>query len=783
MEEILELENWWINSKANNYTDRVYVLTIFDGTSLPIEIELETYGKNIITFGRSKENDIVLNSSVVSRVHGIFKLCEEGIFVEDFDSTNGLIVNGALIRHCVLHEGDILRIDDYKETVTDGVLFLIKETRGMSGWKSREIYKGNKINIGREEENGIVLSHVGVSKRHACIEWNCGVPYICDLQSTNGTFVNGVKISGKVQLQEKDIILITNNKLIFTSDRIYYCTYVDGFRIDVQNVVQTVKSKGKNLNICNDVSLSISPGELVAIIGGSGAGKTTLMNAMSGYTKPTSGSVFINNMDLYDTYETLKNIIGYVPQKDIVYDNLALFQMLEYAAKLRLPDDLSKEDRIRRVEQVLGMVELKGKEDTLIKKLSGGQKKRASIAVELLSDPNLFFLDEPASGLDPGTERNLMSTLKKMTKSGKTVILVTHSTLNLQDCDKIIFMGKGGNLCFCGSALEAERFFQVDNLVDVYNLITDNPLEWREKYEEIVSRKNLIYSDLKTSVRKIKKTNKHSCFRQTRVLSGRYFKLLINDHQRLLLLLLQAPILGLLISLVDDGKQFEYYSMTKSLLFALSCSAFWVGILNAIQEICKERTILKREYMTGLHLSSYIISKFMVLGGLCFIQSLMLTGVFVCAIGMPDEGVQINAFSEMLLITFLTSFSAAAMGLAVSSLFKNPDRAMTVAPILLMPQILFSGLLFELSGITKKISWFAICRWSMEAYGTVANLNGLKYAIEINGQLTEIQREAEDFFTYTAEHLWKDDGILLLFVFIFGSMSVAMLKNIGKQKF
>lgn len=248
------------------------------------------------------------------------------------------------------------------------------------------------------------------------------------------------------------------------------------------------------------------------------------------------------------------------------------------------------------------------------------------------------------------------------------------------------------------------------------------------------------------------------------------------------MLMLQAPILAFLISLVKDGNQFEYYGTTKSLLFALSCSAFWVGILNAIQEVCKERNILRREYMTGLHLGPYILSKFLILGGMCLVQSFLLSGVFALLVGMPEEGLLFPAYLELFLTTFLTAFSAAAMGIFASSLFKNPDRAMTVAPILLMPQILFSGLLFELSGATKIISWFAICRWSMEAYGSSANLNDLTYIVEMNGKETEVVREAEEFFEYTKGHLGKDWLLMLAFVLVFGILSGIVLRNIKKKE-
>ena len=416
--------------------------------------------------------------------------------------------------------------------------------------------------------------------------------------------------------------------------------------------------------------------------------------------------------------------------------------------------------------------------ETWVKNLSGGQKKRASIAVELLSDPNLFFLDEPVSGLDPGTERNLMKTLKSMATSGKTVIFVTHSTLNLHLCDKIIFMGAGGNLCFCGTYQEALRFFEVEDVVDVYNLITGDPQTYREKYLNELKQVSKS-SGQKTSTMP-KQSKRHGRLLQVAVLCKRHLHIMLNDRIRLLMLLLQAPLLAALIALVSDGQQFEQYEMTKSLLFAMSCSAFWVGILNSIQEICKERTILKREYMTGLRLDCYIFSKTLVMGLMCAIQSFLLTSVFVLLVGQPSQGIIFGAYPEMLLTTFLTALAASSMGIFVSSLFKNADRAMTVAPLLLMPQLLFSGLVFALEGASKIISWIAVCRFSMEGYGTIANLNSLQTKLRQQG--FQIEHEAEEFFIFSRSHFAFALGMLCVFIVVFSILAGIVLRNIRKDR-
>ena len=767
-------------SGAANQTTSSLV-TIFDGDIAPRTIRLSEFGKNFIYFGRDPKSDIVLTSHLVSSEHGRFVykngawVMEDKAAYKDTASTNGLIYNNASIISRTISDGDFIRIDDGVETVSEGVLFVFSSADSDNKWHSVPLSGKQELAIGREESCDITLPHVSVSKVHAKIIRERGGWYIADSGSTNGVIVNNKRISGKEKLHEKDVIAITNSKLIFTSTMISYCCYHSGISVDASDIV-IKRGKGKKSFITsNHVSLNIKPGELIAIIGGSGAGKSTILNCMCGYLQPTQGEVYINGVNLYQNFDSLKKLVGYVPQSDIVYDNLTLHDMLLYTAKLRLPKDTTPSEREATIVRAIDMVELPEKRDSLIKSLSGGQRKRASIAVELLSDPNLLFLDEPASGLDPGTERNLMQSLRGMADGGKTVILVTHSTLQLKMCDKIVFMGKGGNLCFFGSYDEALTFFGVSDIVDVYNMITEQAKQWSAKFE-----KSRVASGKVRHTSAVSGKSKESRFKQLRVLSARYLKLVANDRQRLLLLLVQAPLLAVLISFVADGKQFEQYEMTKSLLFALSCSAFWVGMLNAIQEICKERTIMKREYMTGLSLSAYVSSKIIVLGILCLIQSAMITGVFSVMVGLPEEGIITHPFLELLITTFITAVASTAMGLFVSSLFTNADRAMTVAPILLMPQILFSGLIFKLSGATEIISWIAVCRWSMEGYGTTANLNDLPLRLQQEGIM--IPHEAESFFEFTSSHLLTSWGILAIYTVIFLVLARIVLSKVGKGK-
>ena len=754
-------------------------LTIIDGTSPPIGVDLSTINKPTITIGRDGTGDINLLSDYVSRPHCQIRQENGQYIIEDLNSTNGLILNGYAITHHIIQDGDNIRIDDGEQTTKDGVLMSFSYHNTKSGWQTISLVNRMTTTIGRTPGNDIILDHIGVSKSHAKITAKANKYYLQDLNSTNGTMINGKKVEGKVQLQEKDIIIITNSQLIFSNGQLLYCCFNKGFGIQVHNIIKKVKDSDnrKQLKtICNNVSLDIKPCEMVAVVGGSGDGKSTIMNCISGYDRATSGNIYVNGIDLYQNYDALKSIIGYVPQQDIVFDNLTVQDMLTYTAKLRLTADTSESEIQGAVANAIATVELTGHENKLIKQLSGGQKKRASIAVELLSDPSLFFLDEPASGLDPGTEQNLMQTLKLMAASGKTIIFVTHSTLNLQLCDKIIFMGRGGNLCFSGTYQEALAFFNVSDLSNIYNLIKENPQYYKDMY---LRGQNNISAPARSHSNQ-KPAPQNAILPQTIVLLKRHLRILFNDRKRLGLILLQAPILIFFVWVVEDGNQFEQLDVTRNLLFVLSCAAFWIGMFNSLQEICEERIILKREYMAGLRLDAYILSKLLKMAIICAVLSVILTTAFALLVGLPSQGVAFNPYVEFLITTFFTSLSAAAMGLFVSSVSKNADKATSYVPFLLMPQIIFSGIVFRMEGVAEIFSWLTICRFSVAGYGTTSNLNSLPTRLQQAG--FDIPREAENFFTYTGSNFAFNIAVLCLFVVVFSVLARLALQKIGSEK-
>lgn len=760
-------------------------LIILDNFENVREINLADMKHGKISFGREPDNDIVLKSKIVSKVHGYFEYIDENLYIYDNNSTNGIYINDLFygqdnngdVKIHLVQENDIIRIDGSSENRNngDGVIMIYTEKHDEGRWREYYLDGVKNIKIGRSKTNDIQLDNINVSRNHATIESRDGNVYIIDNNSSNGIFINGERVRESTRLRERDVISIANSTLFYTKNIILYKKDIGGTRVLVQGIGRTVKKNHRTEKILSNINLQIEPNDFVAIIGGSGSGKTTVMNAISGFERATSGKVFVNSVDLYKNYKSLKSMIGYVPQQDIIYENITLLKMLEYSAMLRMPNDVTKSEIKSRIAEVLDMVELQGHENKIIRELSGGQRKRASIAVELLANPGLFFLDEPTSGLDPGTEESLMRNLRKLSKqSNKTIVMVTHTTQNLHLCDKIILMGQGGKICFYGSVPQCLDFFGVENIVEVYNMVSDE--KGSNKWSDTYYRRFGIHQHLSnTKETKTPKTKQEPFFKMLSVLISRYVTLIKNDKQRLLMIALQPVLIGILLSFVASDTVFEIYNSTKSILFALSCAGIWIGLFNSIQEICKERVILKREYMANLRLDAYIASKFIVQLALSILQAILICLVFGLTVGYPQKGVMIgNAAIEMTITIAFTIFSSSGLGLIVSAISKNSDKAMTVAPFILIIQLLFSGILFELSDVTEKLSYLTISKWSVAALGISSDLNSLPSA-------GGIARSFEDIFEYSSGNLINTWIIMFIVTIVYAIISIVLLRNVSKD--
>jgi ABC-type multidrug transport system ATPase subunit/pSer/pThr/pTyr-binding forkhead associated (FHA) protein len=529
--------------------------------------------KLTLSVGRNVANDIVIDDPSVSDVH--LQVVREGndfVLVHPHPSrqqtTNGLLYQGRKIRgdetyRKVLAHGDIFRIGD-----ADGALVTLSYNDGSGAAQSappplQPIRLGEAtVTIGRKSDNTVVLAHPQVSGHHAQLVREGGTYRILDLHSTNHIYVNGQLVTSQV-LKMGDEIRIGPYRLIYESTHLTQYDESNNIRIDALNL----RKVGQNqTTLLNNISFSIPPRAFVALVGGSGAGKTTLLDALSGLRPAQQGKVFYNGQDYYHNMAAFSTQIGYVPQDDIVHRTLSVERALYYAAKLRLPNDFTEEQIWQRIAEVLEDVELTERRKLLIKKLSGGQRKRVSIAMELLGNPGVFFLDEPTSGLDPGLDRKMMVLLRKLADKGHTIILVTHATNNINVCDEVCFLAQGGRLAYYGPPEQAKEFFGKSDFAEIYTSLTateerpDIPEEAEARFKSSPDYQTYVTQPLKErttgaetdplKTRQITRRKPSRLVKQFLVLSRRNFELLKNDRATLVLLLLQAPLIALFLMLL-----------------------------------------------------------------------------------------------------------------------------------------------------------------------------------------------------------------------------------------
>jgi ABC-type multidrug transport system ATPase subunit len=814
-------------------------------------------GGQPLTLGRAPTNDIVLTSRFVSGRHARIEPDGRAHRIVDVGSTNGVLSGGKRLpanSPLPLADGDVLRIGD--PATGNFVTLAYRNPAAARAAQAATVAHSYpldpndpQITIGREGSE-IVLENPQVSRNHAVIDRANGKHVLRDLGSTNGTFVNGQRITQHT-LARGDVIQIGAFKLVYDGDSLDQYDQRGALRIDARNLTREVRRDGKSRLILKDVSLSIAPREFVALVGGSGTGKSTLMNALSGYAQATGGHVLVNGDDYYRNFDAYRTVLGYVPQDDIIHRTLPVDRALGYAARLRLPADTAPAEIAQRIARVLEDVEMTPHRDKLVENLSGGQRKRVSIGAELLADPSLFFLDEPTSGLDPGLEKKMMYTLRRLADSGRTVVLVTHATANITQCDHVAFMSDG-RLVYFGPPAEALQFFNVSSgdFADIYTkleglaheqdadrwLIVQRDLQaeyaaWQAKNQERApagstknqgkdagSRFSVLGSQVPTLAElwemrfraspqyagyvagrlaqapsgpvagstdgaATSPTRGVSPLRQFGLLARRYLDLIVQDRRNLLILLLQAPIIGLLLMLVAKGDAIvganAFASEAKKVIFMLATVAVWFGIINAAREITKESPIYRRERLANLRIGPYVLSKIVVLSLLVVIQSLLLLGLVGLKVHFPSAGVLLPAWAELFITTVLTALAGLSMGLAISAFASTPDRAISIVPLALIPQILFAGVIFSLGeGYTAQrvLSWLTISRWAMDAYGTTVNLNSLPLQ---PGMLRLPNPPAE--YSFTAQHLLSRWLILVAYMVVCLGLTAWQLKRRDRQ--
>ncbi len=556
--------------------------------------------------GRSPHCELSIPQDHISRNHLRFFVNKDEITVVDLDSSCGTLLNSERLiasQPVTVGDDDVLIIEDDSG---NSVIMTVQLTKdgvelGKTGAAAIEdavtsysqlvaeieldkLANGTVI-VGRVPSCDLVLSHPAVSREHTKIYKNPNGSYaIQDMDSGNGTFLNGQLVEGTPNLKEGDEVQIGPFKLFFQNGRLIEYSPEGNYRLDAIDLDRIVDiGGGETKAILTDVSLSILPHEFVALVGGSGAGKSTLIKALSGFS-PADGNVLVNGDNLYDNFGAYRTILGYVPQDDILHDLLTVEEALTYTGQLQL-EEATDAEIDEKIDRVLEQVEMSGHRHTLVRALSGGQRKRVSIAAELLSEPGLFFLDEPTSGLDPGLEKKMMRTLRGLADGGRTVILITHATVNITECTHVAFLADG-RLVYFGPPAEATEFFGTADFADIYTSLSSPaaqvlfPEHWRKQSDRLIadfpdytaaqvweqlyrlSSQHRDYVAGRLEQVEFNRTNRQhevqkgtmqiSYWDQFTVLAGRYLSLIRRDRLSLIILLAVMPIIGLLLLLMAN---------------------------------------------------------------------------------------------------------------------------------------------------------------------------------------------------------------------------------------
>lgn len=700
--------------------------------------EIQLKSGDIVTIGRKEDNKLVIPAPMVSGYHARIELKGDIAYLTDLGSTNGTFVNGRRLEKDAPHA--------LKET--DKVVFAADNNFGLhiglptsmiggfqSGPESGESDAGGEglrtqvmrkktITIGRAEDCDIVLDSLRISRKHAKLEQTPNGVMVTDLGSKNGTFINGKRIETPTLLQPKDRLEIGPYKLSLDKDMredmrtTGHAIVAEG----IQKVYGKTKS-GEDIVGLQTMSMKIPAKEFVALMGPSGCGKSTLMKCLNGDNPATHGKVAIHGYELEKNFQYLKRYIGYVPQDDIVHRELSVDKTLYYAAKLRLEADVNDLEIWRKIEEVLSKLNINDPKirGNKVKELSGGQRKRVSIAVELLSEPSILFLDEPTSPLDPETIEEFLNSIRKLVNDGMTVVMVTHKPEDLNYVDKVIFLSAKGYLTYYGEKGDFLKYFDKKSIIEVYSLLSskENGMKWNQIWNAKNAESTGTYSPEQLPGRKT-----GSLMRQYWWLCRRYFNIKINDKGNMFLLLAQPFIIAGLIGFIFEKLQL-------GVLFMMAISAVWFGVSNAAKEIVEEQAIYKRERMFNMSIFTYLFSKVTVLAIIAMVQTLIFTTiVYFCYQGREYniDGtkylIELHNYPMVTGFMFYLSLSATLIGLLLSAVFDNTEKVMTVVPIALIPQIMLAGVVANIDNSVKEgLSYLTLGRWGTEGFSRIQDEN------------------------------------------------------------
>ncbi|OBG77622.1 ABC transporter ATP-binding protein [Mycobacterium sp. E1214] len=618
------------------------------------------------------------------------------------------------------------------------------------------------ITIGRANDNDIVIPEVLASRHHATLIPGPNGTEIHDNRSINGTFVNGSRVDSAL-LHDGDVVTIGNIDLVFHGgtlarrDQAATATRTGG--LDVRGVTWTIET---TKTLLDNISLTAQPGTLTAVIGPSGAGKSTFARLVAGYTHPTTGTVSFEGHNIHAEYASLRSRIGMVPQDDVVHGQLTVQQALMYAAELRLPPDTTKEDRAQVVARVLEELEMTKHLHTRVDKLSGGQRKRASVALELLTGPSLLILDEPTSGLDPALDRQVMTMLRQLADAGRVVLVVTHSLTYLDVCDQVLLLAPGGKTAFCGPPSQIGAAMGTTNWADIFSGVANDPDGAQARYLARTGPPPPPPPAEKPA--ELGDPSHTSLFRQFSTIARRQMRLIVSDRGYFVFLAVLPFIMGSLSMSVPGDVGFGIPNPMGAapnepgqILVLLNVGAVFMGTALTIRDLIGERAIFLREQAVGLSTSAYLLAKVCVYTVFAIVQSAIVTVITVIGKGAPTQGAVAlgKPALELFADIALTCVASAMLGLALSAIAKSNEQIMPLLVVAVMSQLVFSGGMIPVTNRVglDQMSWVTPARWGFAASASTADLIKL-----VPGPLTP----KDSHWHHTPAAWWFDVGMLAL---------------------
>lgn len=632
----------------------------------------QIFTKYYFVVGRASNADLVLDHPEVSRRHCRFVRKQGAWFVEDLGSRYGTVVNGeSFSGRKPLQSGDEVLV---------GRVTLAFDLTGEQNSDAEEpddivLYKAEPVEsipvktdlvFGRGDEVDVMLDDPVISRVHAKIEIRPDGCRLSDLQSRTGSFVNGRRFA------EHDLVI--GDQIRFGPFSFFY----DGKHLQRvrrpavgRMVAAGLTKENDNGPILRGANFLAEPGQFIGILGPSGAGKTTLLNALSGLRPADDGRILVDQTDLYKNLDRFRSLFGYVPQDDIVHAELTITQALTFAAHLRLPRGTPDTAITKLVSRTISDLGLSDRANLRIDRLSGGQRKRVSVGVELLSRPPILFLDEPTSGLDPLAEFKVMEFLRRLADNGCTVICTTHVMENVYLMDQIAIISKG-QVLFQGLPQDALARFGISRLSALYRAIQNVEAEELPPVEATLP----LEVTQKESPTDAPRRSKRGF--SLPILLRRQAAIFRADLRNFIMLLAQPIVIGALVGFVtNDGPLTQFYTYIATL---------WFGCSNSAQEIVRELPIYRRERLAGLGRCNYLLSKLVWMGGLTVFQSLLLFTT-MAAIHSRVLG---DARWQLIGVVLL-AFASTGIGLTISALAKSAVQAVMLVPLFLIPQIVLSG--------------------------------------------------------------------------------------------